>query len=399
METFQDTLATAKIFQLKKRIRAICGGTAASKTISILVWCIDYAQTQKNKKIDIFAESYPHLKDGAMRDFQNIMLSNGYWEDDRWNSTDKVYSFSTGSIIKFIAVDKIGKAKGPRRDVGFVNEANHAMSWEVFDQLLTRTKEVMWIDWNPSSDFWYYEKIENQKDHDFLRLTYKDCLNAIDPRIIEEIESHKGDVNWWKVYGLGELGAVEGRIYKGWNIVETIPHEARLERYGLDFGYFPDPVALVAVYYYNGGYILDEVAYGLEMSNREIAQTIKNLPRALVIADSAEPKSIAEIKQFGINIIPTVKGADSVRHGIMAVQDQKITVTQRSTNLIKEYRNYLWQSDKDGKLMPGVPVEGNEHCLDATRYAINSLIPIMRKKEMIINLPSFTTKKKFNPAR
>lgn len=400
MEVFQDTQATKKIFSLTKRIRAVCGGTSASKTISILIWLIDYAQTHQNKKIDVFAESYPHLKDGAIRDFQSIMLAQGYWRDEQWNSTDKTYTFHTKSVIKFVAVDKIGKAKGPRRDVAFINEANHAMSWEVFDQIEPRTKEVVWLDWNPSNEFWYYEHIKEHRDHDFITLTYKDCLNALPKSIIDSIESHKGDPNWWKVYGLGQLGEVEGRIYKGWKTIDDIPHEARLERYGLDFGYYPDPVALVAVYYYNGGYILDEVLYNLEMSNREVANTLKNLPKAMVVSDSAEPKSIAEIRQFGINIIPTKKGADSVRHGIRAVGDQKISVTKRSTNLIKEYRNYLWQSDKDGKLMPGKPVDGNDHLLDATRYAIVSLVPVIRKHEYAMNLPNpIVHKTKRNPAR
>ena len=331
----------------------------------------------------VFAESYPHLEDGAIRDFKSIMMSQGYWEDTRWNETKHIYTFSTGSIIKFIAVNKMGKAKGPRRDVGFVNEANHAMTWEIFDQLLTRTKEVMWLDWNPSNEFWYYEKIDGQRDHDFLRLTYQDCLEALDPRIVEEIESHKSDYNWWKVYGLGELGEIAGRIYKGWNIVEEVPHEARLERYGLDFGYHPDPCAIVAIYYYNGGYILDEVLYQLDLSNREIAGSLKNLEKALVVADSAEPKSIDEIRKYGINIVPTNKGADSVRHGIKAVQDQKISVTRRSVNLIKEYRNYLWSSNADGVLQPGIPVKGNDHTMDGTRYGINSLVPVIRRRETI----------------
>ncbi len=401
MEGFRDTIATAKIFKLKKRIRAVCGGTSASKTISILVWCIDYAQTQKNKKIDIFAESYPHLEDGAIKDFKSIMIEQGYWQDSRWNSTLHVYNFKSGSIIKFISVDKLGKAKGPRRDVGFVNEANHAMPWEVFDQLLVRTKEVMWFDWNPSNEFFYEEKIEGQREHDFLRLTYQDCLNALDTRIVQDIESHRNDINWWKVYGLGELGIVEGRIYKDWKIIDEVPHEARLERYGLDFGWSPDPCAIIGIYYWNGSYIVDEVAYQLEMSNSEIAGTFKNLKKALIIADSAEPKSIAEVKLYGLNVLPTKKGSDSVRHGIASVQDQKIFVSKQSTKIIKEFRNYLWQTDKNGKLMPGVPVKGSDHTLDAIRYAVNSLIPIMKKKEMVynMNIPALMINKKVNKAR
>lgn len=181
---------------------------------------------------------------------------------------------------------------------------------------------------------------------------------------------------------LGEPNSLEQRIYRDWAVIEDVPHEARLERYGVDFGWHPDPAAIVAVYYFNGGYVLDEVACQLEMSNREMAETLKNLPRALIIADSAEPKSISEIRQYGLNVTPTLKGPDSVRHGIKAVQDQRISVTKRSGNLLKEYRNYIWATDKDGHILPGTPEGGNDHCLDAARYAINSLVPVIRRKEL-----------------
>lgn len=380
METkFVDTEATKKIFKLKKRIRAVCGGTSASKTISILVWCIDYAQSHKNKKIDIFAESYPHLEDGAIKDFKSIMVSQDYWDDNCWNGTGKTYTFSTKSVLKFKATDKLGKAKGPRRDVGFINEANHAVTWEVFDQLLVRTAEVMWLDWNPSDEFWYYEQIENKRDHDFLRLTYLDCKEALDPRIIEDIESHKADKNWWKVYGLGELGEIESRIYKNWKIIDDIPHEARLERYGLDFGYTNDPTAVVAIYYYNGGWILDEKIYKKGMSNKDIADSLKALPEKLVIADSAEPKSIDEIRLYDLNVMPCEKGKDSVNNGIQLVQDQPISVTKNSVHLIKEFRNYLWTTDKNGTII-NEPIKRNDHLMDALRYALSTLGRLEQEK-------------------
>lgn len=167
--TFRDTDATRKIFALKKRIRAVCGGTSASKTISILIWLIDYAQTTRNKKIDIMSESYPHLEDGAIKDFKAIMVDRGYWNDSRWNETKHVYTFERGSVIKFISIDKLGKAHGPRRDVLFINEANN-IPWDIYDQLEVRTKDVIWLDWNPSTEYWYYSKIKDQVDHDFITL-------------------------------------------------------------------------------------------------------------------------------------------------------------------------------------------------------------------------------------
>jgi phage terminase large subunit len=370
---FQDTEATRKIFALDKRIRAVCGGTSASKTISILVWLIDYAQSRKNKKIDVMSESYPHLKDGAIRDFKLIMIDRGYWRDSSWNETDHVYKFETASIIKFISIDKLGKAHGPRRDVLFLNEANN-IPWPIYEQMEVRTKEVIWLDWNPSEEFWYYDKIKGQVEHDFLTLTYLDCLDVLDPRIVASIESKKNNKNWWLVYGLGQLGEVEGRIFTGWQIIDSIPFEARLERYGLDFGYSNDPTAIVAIYKYNGSFIVDEVTYQKGLSNKQIADILSIQPKALVIADSAEPKSIDEIASYGILIQPSQKGQGSVLQGIQYVQDQKISITARSTHGLKEYRNYMWQTNKDGKII-NEPEPGWDHFNDALRYALESLKP------------------------
>ena len=378
MAGFQDTQATQRIFQLKKRIRAVCGGTSASKTISILVWLIDYAQTHKAKKIDIMSESYPHLEDGAIKDFKNIMLSQGYWDDPSWNESKHVYTFDTASVIKFISVDKLGKAHGPRRDVLFINEANN-INFSIYDQLEVRTKEVIWLDWNPSSEFWYYTEIKDKVDHDFITLTYLDCINALPQNIIDSIESKKERKGWWQVYGLGQLGEVEGKIYKDWNIISDIPHSARLERYGMDFGYTNDPTSIVAIYYLNGGYILDEITYQRGLSNKQIADILSNQPKSTVIADSAEPKSIDEIHSYGISIIGADKGKDSVSYGIQAVQDQRISVTQRSVNVIREYRNYLWQTDKNGTIL-NEPEHQFSHSMDAIRYGIGSIFKTISRR-------------------
>jgi len=358
---FKDTAATKRIFSLNKRIRAVAGGTAASKTISILVWLIDYAQTVPNEVITVTSESYPHLSGGAIRDFKSIMVAHNYWDENAWNESKHIYTFKTGTIIEFMSFDKFGKAHGPRRDILFLNEANN-LPYNIVDQLITRTRKIVWMDWNPSSEFWFYSEMRDKRDDiDFITLTYKDN-EALDEITIREIESHKGNKNWWLVYGLGQLGELEGKIYKDWQIIDEIPHEARLERYGLDFGYSQDAAAIVAIYYYNGGYIVDEELYQKGLTNNQLADFIKNRPPALIMADSAEPKSIDELKQYGLNILPCVKGQDSVTQGINYVQQQKISMTRRSLNLIKEYRNYLWMTDKDGTILPK-PDKGFDHCL------------------------------------
>ena len=371
---YSQTTATKKIARLDKRIRAIAGGTSASKTISILLYLIAKAQSDKKPTLtSVVSESFPHLRKGAMRDFLDILKTHGYYDDNRWSKTSFIYEFETGSKIEFFSADQPGKVRGPRRDRLFVNECNN-VSKESWEQLLIRTREFAFADWNPVQEFFMYQDyIEQRDDVDFIILTYKDN-EALGQSIVGEIEKRKGNKNWWKVYGLGQLGEAEGKIYTDWKIIDEIPHNARLERRGLDFGYAHDPAAIVDVYKYDGGYILDEQIYQIGLHNRQLAEAIKNMekPHTLVVADSAEPKSIDEIKMYGVPIMPAKKGQGSLSQSIQFLQDQRVSMTKRSTNLIKEYRNYLWKTDNDGKVLPA-PEPGMDHILDAARYAISSM--------------------------
>lgn len=369
---YKVTTATRKIAKLSKRVRCIQGGTSASKTISILLLLINQAQMDYKTPTltSIVSESFPHLKRGVMRDFINILKEHNYYKDDLWNRTDYVYTFETGSKIEFFSADQPSKVRGPRRDRLFINEANN-VPYETFDQLEVRTKDVVYLDWNPTTEFWYYDMVAKRDDHEFIILTYKDN-EALDKAIVASIEQRKGNKEWWKVYGEGQLGEVETRIYKGWQIIDEVPFEARLDRVGLDFGYTNDPSAIVAVYYHNGGYILDEVAYQHGLLNKQIADILNTLPKTLVIADAAEPKSIDEIRLNGVTILPAKKGVGSVNQGIQYVQGQKVSVTKQSVNVIKEYRNYVWITDKDGKII-NEPDHLYSHSMDAIRYAIASI--------------------------
>jgi phage terminase large subunit len=380
---FQVTTATRKIAKLSKRIRAVQGGTSASKTISILLYLIDKAQTdKKSTTTSIVSESFPHLKRGAMRDFLLIMEEHEYFDPDLWNKTDYVYTFETGSKIEFFSADQASKVRGPRRDRLFINEANN-IPFQTFEQLEVRTNRFIFLDWNPVSEFWFYETVKDRSDCEHIILTYKDN-EALDPSIVKSIEQRKERKDWWQVFGEGQLGELEGKIYNGWRIIDTVPHEARLERYGLDFGYTNDPTTIVAIYYYNGGYILDEIVYQVGMKNRDIADVFLNQPKANVIADSAEPKSIDEIKEQGVTILPATKGKDSVRHGINKVQQEKISVTKRSTNIIREYRNYLWETDKDGNVTQK-PEHQYSHTMDAIRYALSQKVGNINRMETVFN--------------
>ena len=367
------TTATHKVAALDKRIRALQGGTSAGKTICTLQVLIDLAQRDKTPTVtSIVSESLPHLKKGAMRDFLNIMQGHKYFSEANWNRTDFIYKFETGSVIEFFGADQPLKVRGPRRDRLFCNEVNN-LAFETFEQLEVRTKDCIFMDWNPSTEYWFYtEMLGKRDDIDHLIITYKDN-EALDQNIVDSIEQRKDRKGWWQVFGLGQLGEVDGKIYSGWAIIDEIPQGAKLVRYGLDFGYSNDPTAIVAIYQYDGGYILDEVLHQKGMLNSQIAAVIQNQESSvLVVADSAEPKSIDEIGTYGVPIIGAVKGRDSVKQGIDLVQDQRISMTKRSVNLINSYRNYLWETDKHGKVL-NVPEHTFSDAMDAVRYAITSL--------------------------
>lgn len=402
---FKTTTALKKLLNLKKRIKAVCGGTSAAKTFSIVMILIDRAQRFENRKIEIVSESFPHLDGGVISDFKKIMKEQKYWKEERWNATKHFYTFETNSVIQFNSID-FEKAHGPRRDDLFINEGQN-LAWETVVQLIQRTSGDVWIDWNPTFEFWYYTELKNTLDHDFITLTFEDN-EALDENTRRFILSRKDNVQWWRVYGLGQLGEMEGRIYTGWKEIDEIPFEARLWRRGLDFGYSVDPTALVDIYEYNGGYILDETLYQKELSNKGIADRINNLndPEVLVIADSAEPKSIDEIKTYGVNILPAQKGPGSVNQGISFVQAQKISVTKKSLNILKSYRNYVWKkNDLRGNVIP-VPddsIHEWSNTMDAIRYGFNGtgLNPnqdkINRKRDSVFernrtNLKSYSTR-------
>lgn len=381
---FIATTATNKVLALKQNIRLVAGGTSASKTISILQVLIDIAQSSTLEDsgglpIDVVSETMPHMRGGAMLDFENIMRSQHYWDDERWNKTLSTYTFETGIKMRFFSADAPSKVHGPRRWILFINEGNN-IPWPIADHLIVRTQWLVFVDWNPSSEYWAYTEIIDNPEYagryDFITLTYKDN-EALDPVVVQRIEAHKNNASWWQVYGLGQLGEIEGRIYTGWRWIDEVPFEARFVKRGLDFGYTNDPTGIIAVYEYNGGFIFDEECYQYGMSNEDIADYVKSLkePGRLIIADSAEPKSIARLQTLGLSVIGAQKGKDSINEGISFIQGKPISVTKRSINLKKEYERYIWLKDRlTGKFINEAPDMDN-HLLDPARYALESYMP------------------------
>lgn len=367
---YSITTATRKIAKMTKRIKALPGGTSAGKTISVLLILIALAQSDESPTItSIVAESLPHLRKGAMRDFISIMKEHNYWDRSRWNATNKVYTFETGSEFEFFGAENREKVKGAKRDRLFVNEANN-IQFAVFEEMEVRTRQSVWIDWNPTSEFWYYTTLRLERnDIEELTLTYLDN-EALDANSIKSILTRKDRPSWWRVYGLGLLGELEEGVYKNWRIIEGLPHEAKLASKGLDFGFSNDPAVLVDTYQYNGGFIFDERLHALGQSNRQLAQILMADNDVMCYADGSEPKSIAEIASYGVNICGAKKGPGSVEFGIKFIQDQKISVTARSVNIIKAYRNYSFILDKATGKPTKTPHHDFSDPMDAIRYSM-----------------------------
>jgi phage terminase large subunit len=363
------TTAINKILALKKRIKIIQGGTSAGKTFGILPILIDKAAKKGGLEISVVAESIPHLRRGALRDFLKIMKWTNRFVDDRFNKSLLKYEFANGSFIEFFSADDSSKLRGARRDILYVNECNN-VNFEAYNELSIRTKHEVYLDFNPANEFWV-EEIKEDKEADFIILTYKDN-EALDKGIVDQIEKNRLKAetstywrNWWKVYGLGELGMLEGVVFSNWKQLDTIPKEARLVGIGLDFGYTNDPTSCIEIYKHNEKRILNEIVYQTGMLNSDIAHKLpKDVP---VYADSAEPKSIADIQRYGITIKGVTKGRDSINYGIDVMQRENYLVTSNSTNLIKELRSYCWDTDKTGKRL-NKPIDNYNHAIDAVRY-------------------------------
>jgi phage terminase large subunit len=371
MNSFIYTTAIKKLRKLTKRIRVVPGGTSAGKTYGILPILIDRATKEEGLEISVVSESVPHLRRGALKDFLKIMKATNRYVDDRYNRTLLTYQFANGSYIEFFSADQEDKVRGPRRNILYVNECNN-ISFETYHQLAIRTSNEIWLDFNPSHEFWAHTELQGFDDIEWLTLTYKDNEGLPDT-IVKEIEKAREKAetsdywrNWWRVYGLGELGQLDSVIFNNWKQIDSIPKEARLLGHGIDFGYTNDPSTIISLYKLDNTFILHEALYQKGMSNRELFNICKGLG-GYFVADSAEPKSIAELQSYGIAVMGAEKGPGSVMHGIQSLQSVDLLVTSSSVNLIKELRNYTWDKDRNGTILRK-PIGAYDHAIDAARY-------------------------------
>ena len=380
----KSTTALRKISALRKKIRIVQGGQGAGKTIAILIILINHASSKEDREIIIGSAELTKMRLTVIKDFVNIMKAFGIWEQRRFvNGT--LYRFPNGSFIKFIGLDKQDIGKGLRCHVFFPNELNK-IPWETYREAASRA-DITYGDFNPNAKFYAHDELIPRDDCDFIKLTFLDneYLSEserdeilryhmqgygvpYDPNRTEALEPiSKYWANLWRVYGLGEIGALQGVVYENWEIVDEVPKDAKLIGIGIDWGWVK-PAAVLEIWEHASKRYWNEILYGAKHTNRDIGNAIKATGlKCMCYADQAEPKSISEVRKMGVRITGADKGEGSIQSGIKKVNEYPICVTKRSVNLIDEFRGYVWALDRTGA-PTGSPVKRDDHAMDAGRY-------------------------------
>ena len=383
------TKALDKLQELNQRVRIIKGGSSAGKTICILLILIDYAIKNEGEVISVVTGTVPALRRGAYKDFIQLLKGLNRYKESQHNKSLMRYTFTNGSYIEMFSTDDSSKLRGARRDVLFVNEANTISGFDAYQELAIRTNKHIFLDYNPAALFWVDKQLIGQPDTDFITLTYKDN-DALPDTIVKELEKAREKAktsvfwrNWVRVYLDGLVGNLEGGCIPDWKEIDTIPVEARLLGYGVDFGW-NDPTVIIGCYKWNDAYIFDEVYYKSSTTLRDLSLFLRhnNITETL-IADSAEPKSIEILRRDGHSIYPCTKGRDSVNFGINLINQNEIYVTSRSRNMKRELQGYIWAKDKEGNTL-NKPTGEHPDCIDAARYVLTDQLENPNKGEYYI---------------
>lgn len=345
------------------------GSSRSSKSYSIVQWLVRQCYDHAGISVSVVRKTLPALKRSIFRDFKEIMLDWGLWNDRAMNNSDFIYSFGNGSWIEFFSCENEQKLRGSKRQILFVNEANE-ISFIEWQQLQMRTTSFSIIDYNPSfSEEHWINQVNLERRTCFWISIYKDNP-FLEQKVIDEIESLQWkNSSLWQVYGLGQRAVVEGLVFPHIEIVDYIPREAFRKRYvGMDFGYTNDPTAIVEVAFWKDRMYINELCYQTHMLTADIIRELKNIDWSPeIISESADPRMVDEIYNAGLDIKAVHKYQGSVNAGLMKMKEYQIYVTRHSSNVIKEFHNYTYRQDKEGKWL-NEPIDAFNHAIDSVRY-------------------------------
>ena len=355
------------------------GGSSSGKTYGILQYLFSVGAANPNEIITVVGQDIPNLKVGAYRDAQNILDDSEALRDwypaELHNKSNRSFRCVNGSLVEFNSYSDEQDAKSGKRQRLFVNEAN-GVPYEVFEQLRMRTTKQVIIDFNPSAEFWAHKRLQEAhwvitsfRDNAFISPAVRERILSYEPTK-ENIERGTADKYRWDVYGLGKVGRLEGLVLPNWERGK-FPEDYKWRIYGLDFGYTNDPTALVEIRLHRGNLHVKEHLYRSGLTNQDISREMERIGidrNELIIADSAEPKSIEEINRMGWHIRGAIKGKDSINQGIDILKRYKLIV--EGENIAKELNSYIWAKDRNGNLL-NKPIDSFNHCIDAMRYAVS----------------------------
>lgn len=353
------------------------GGTSSGKTFAIMQVLFALACRDEKQVITVVGQDIPNLKAGALRDANSIYAD---WPQLRsliksYNKTDRVFEFHNNTIIEFKSYDNAQDAKSGKRDFLFINEAN-GIGWDVYTELALRTRKRIFIDYNPNTAFWVHDKLIGRPGVQLIISDHRHnpFLSAVTRQKIEILKEQ--DEEQWRVYARGLTGKISGLILTNWFICDAIPSDAKLIAAGLDFGFTNDETGLLMVYKQNGELWIEELLYETGLTNTDISTRMQKLgvsKSTYIIADSAEPKSIEELRRLGWKISGAKKGPDSVNNSIDILKRYRLNITRNSVNLRNELSRYKWRTDRSGKTV-NEPVDSWNHLIDPLRYvALNKL--------------------------
>jgi phage terminase large subunit len=366
------------------------GGSQSGKTYAILQALFTVASTQRGKVITVVGQDLPNLKKGAIRDTGKIAESEPFYRQQilTYNKADFTYTFRTGSILEFTSYDDEQDAKSGKRDYTFINEAN-GIAYGIFEQLRIRSNEKIIIDFNPSAEFWAHTELMGRSDVTWVNTTFRDN-EFIHPTTREAILSYeptpdniaRGTANEyrWKVYGMGEVGRLEGLVFPDYRVTTDWPDAYKWRSFGMDFGFTNDPTTLIEVVYAHGELYLRQHLWSTGLTNQDIAKELERIGHDRlepIYADAAEPKSIEELRRARFNVRTSVKGADSINTGIDHLKRYKLNIWHGSKDLIEEFGSYTWAKDRDGK-PTNKPIDKFNHGIDPARYAVASRRPAVK---------------------